>query len=132
MSRADVDRILAHELTVLGSDGLFSAGAAHPRRYGAFAHFYRTYVHDGQMAPELAIARMTGRTAERFGLQGRGLLLPGYQADLAIFQERMPSGIWLIFPLPQRLAVGMETVFVNGQAVLRGGVKTGRAAGSRY
>ena len=99
MSRADVDRILAHELTVLGSDGLFSAGAAHPRRYGAFAHFYRTYVHDGQMAPELAIARMTGRTAERFGLHGRGL------------------------------AVGMETVFVNGQAVLRGGVKTGARPG---
>lgn len=128
MSRADVDRILAHELTVLGSDGLFSAGAAHPRRYGAFAHFYRTYVHDGQMAPELAIARMTGRTAERFGLQGRGLLLPGYQADLAIFQADAFRDL-ADFSAPQRLAVGMETVFVNGQAVLRGGVKTGARPG---
>lgn len=128
MSRADVDRILSHELTVLGSDGLFSDGAAHPRRYGAFAHFYRTYVHDGQMAPELAIAKMTGRTAKRFGLRGRGMLLPGYQADLAVFQADAFRDL-ADFSAPQRLAAGMEAVFVNGQAVLRGGIKTGARPG---
>lgn len=128
MSQADVDRILFHELTVLGSDGLFSAGAAHPRRYGAFAHFYHSYVHSGRMSPEAAIAKMTGRTAERFGLRGRGLLRPGYQADLAIFQADTFRDL-ADHSAPQRLAVGMETVFVNGHAVLRGGVKTGARPG---
>ncbi len=113
---------------MLGSDGLFSAGAAHPRRYGAFAHFYRTYVHDGQMAPELAIAEDDGPDGNNSACKGGACSCPAigricnFQADAFRDLADFPTP-------PQRLAVGMETVFVNGQAVLRGGVKTGARPG---
>lgn len=122
MDLEDVNRILTSELTVLGSDGLFSAECAHPRRYGAFAHFYREYAHAGCMRPEEVIAKMTGKTAEAFGLRGRGFIRPGCRADLAIFKANTFRDL-ADFSDPQRLAVGMEYVFVNGQAVLHNGVK---------
>lgn len=128
MSPEDVGRILLSDLTVLGSDGLFSDECRHPRRYGAFAHFYREYAYGGRMRPEEVVAKMTGRTAERFGLRGRGFIRTGDWADIAVFKAEHFCDM-ADFSNPQRLAVGMEYVFVNGQPVLRRGVKTGAKPG---
>ncbi len=129
MCQEDVDRILTWPDTLLGSDGLFAKGSAHPRRYGAFPRFLHSYVMQrGLISLEEAVAKMTGRTASCFGLRGRGLLRPGYWADVVLFH---PEALVdrADYAEPERLAAGIEHVFVAGVHTLDSGRPTGQYAG---
>ena len=71
---------------------------------------------------------MTSLPADRFGLKGRGRLLPGTIADLVLFD---PATVLdrATFADPKQPAAGIATVFVNGQAVWRDGRPTGARPG---
>lgn len=129
MSQQDVDRIITYPETIIGSDGLFAPGGAHPRRYGAFAKIVRDYVEErGLLSIELAISKMTGKTARVFHIPGRGLLKVGYWADIAVFspdQFRDTAD----YQNPALAARGMEHVFVSGVQVLEEGKPTGCTPG---
>lgn len=129
MARYDVDQIITYPGTVIGSDGLFSQGGAHPRRYGAFARVLCDFVRRRRlMGLETAVHKMTDKTARIFGLSGRGLLKNGYWADIAVFS--MDEFIDRAdYEHPDRAAGGMRTVLVNGVPVLDGGLVTGHAPG---
>ena len=82
--RRAVRRIAAHPLMLLGSDGIFGEHP-HPRVAGSAARFLgRFCLRDGLLEPEEAIARLTARAADRFGLSDRGRIEVGQRADLVL------------------------------------------------
>ena len=74
----DVDRIMQHPATAIGSDGplsVFGVGAPHPRQYGTFARVLGHFVRErGVITLEDAIRKMSSLTAQRLGIRDRGLL----------------------------------------------------------
>ena len=129
MSEADVQRILAFEHTMIGSDGLPHDASPHPRLWGTFARVLGHYARGLGLFPlETAVYKMTGLTARNFGLADRGVLKPGMAADITIFDageidERAS------FSTPIQPAKGVETVIVNGAIVWRDGKPTGARPG---
>jgi sugar/nucleoside kinase (ribokinase family) len=89
MDGADVDRVIAHPRSMIGSDGLPNDRHPHPRLWGAFprvlAHYWR---ERGLLTLEQAVHKMTGLTARNFRLEGRGLLRPGGFADITCSTRR--------------------------------------------
>jgi N-acyl-D-amino-acid deacylase len=110
----DVRRILRHPATMIGSDGLPNDPRPHPRLWGTFPRVIGHYCRREKLfsLPE-AIYKMTGMTAERFGLGLRGRIREGYYADLVLFD---PETIidQATYSDPTRPALGIERVWVNG------------------
>ena len=89
--------IAAHPLMLLGSDGIFGE-RPHPRVAGSAARFLgRLALRDGLVPAEEAIARLTARAADRFGLDDRGRIEVGKRADLVLLD---PAPTWT--PQPTR------------------------------
>ncbi len=129
MDEADVRRILAYPHTMVGSDGLPLDAHPHPRLWGAFARVLGHYVREvGLLGLEDAVHRMTGLSAARFGLEGRGVIRAGACADLVLFD---PATIIdrATFDTPSQPAAGIAAVLVNGQRVLSDGRQTGARPG---
>ena len=128
MSEADVRDALAHSLLSIGTDagakaedGPLSGSKSHPRAWGSFPRVLGKYVREERLIPlEEAVRRFTSRPAARVGLRDRGLLRPGFKADLAIFD---PAAIRDVstFADPNHYSVGVRHVFVNGRAVVADG-----------
>ena len=114
MSEADVQKILAHPLTMVGSDGLPVDPLPHPRLWGAFPRVLGHYSRDLKLfsLPE-AIRKMTRMSADRFGLDDRGRIAVGAAADLVLFDPLKVKDS-ATFTQPQQLAEGIEAVWVNG------------------
>ena len=128
----DVDRIMRHPAAAIGSDGplsVFGVGAPHPRQYGTFARVLGYYVRErGIISLEEAVRKMSSMSAQRLGIRGRGLLVEGYFADIAIFNSDEVKDM-ATFEDPHQYAVGMKYVLVNGELVVEEGKHTGRHPG---
>ena len=86
MDEADVQRILAFDETMIGSDGIPVGDKPHPRLWGTFPRVLGHYSRDVGLFPlETAVWKMTGLTARNFGLAGRG--------SLARRPARRPGGV---------------------------------------
>jgi N-acyl-D-amino-acid deacylase len=129
MAEEDVQRILAHEATMVGSDGLPHDAAPHPRLWGTFPRVLGHYARGLGLFPlETAVNKMTGLTARTFGLADRGLLKEGFAADITVFDPG-EVGDAATFARPIQPARGIDTVIVNGELVWRGGSPTGARPG---
>lgn len=128
----DVDRIMQHPATAIGSDGpigVFGEGAPHPRQYGTFARVLGYYTRErGILTLEQAVRKMSSQTAIRLGIHDRGIVTEGFFADLAVFDADEISDR-ATFENPHQYAVGMKYVLVNGEVVVRDGVHTGARPG---
>jgi N-acyl-D-amino-acid deacylase len=71
---------------------------------------------------------MTSLPAQQFRIEARGLLLPGYFADLVIFDENKVQDL-STFDKPHAYTVGFEYVLVNGKLTVDKGTHTGVRAG---
>lgn len=110
-------------------EGVFLKGNPHPRGYGNFARLLAKYVREDKLISlEDAIHRLTGLPATNLRLKRRGLLEPGYFADIAIFDPQTIQD-HATFDKPHQLATGMRHVFVNGVQVLKDGEHTGARPG---
>ena len=129
MDEADVQRILAFEHTMIGSDGLPHDAAPHPRLWGSFPRVLGHYSRGLKLFPlETAVYKMTGLTAQSFGLEGRGVLREGAFADIAMFDAgRVDEAA--SFARPIQPAKGIEAVIVNGALVWQQGKSTGARPG---
>jgi N-acyl-D-amino-acid deacylase len=128
MDEKDVQRILAFEHTMVGSDGLPHDAAPHPRLWGTFPRVLGFYSRQVNLFPlETAVYKMTGLTAKTFGLADRGVLQEGFAADLVLFDEDLEESA--TFEKPIQAAKGIDTVIVNGEPVWRGGKATGARPG---
>ncbi|MFO0523426.1 MAG: N-acyl-D-amino-acid deacylase family protein [bacterium] len=129
MDERDVQRILAFPETMIGSDGLPHDASPHPRLWGTFPRVLGHYSRDLGLFPlEVAVHKMTGLPAARFGLRGRGRIEPGAFADLVLFDPATVSAS-ATFEAPVQPAAGIHTVMVNGTPVWRGGRATGERPG---
>ncbi len=110
-------------------DGVFLKSNPHPRAYGNFARLLGKYVRDEKIIPmEEAIRRLSALPAENLRLDRRGMLKPGYYADVVVFN---PDSIadHATFTKPHQFSTGMVHVFVNGKQVLKNGEHTGAKPG---
>ena len=132
MSEEDVERIMQHPATAIGSDGpisVFGTGAPHPRQYGTFARVLGEYVRErGILTLEEAVRKMSGATAQRLGIRDRGVLREGFYADIAVFDAENIRDL-ATFEDPNQYAVGMRFVLVNGTVVVDEGTHTGARPG---
>jgi N-acyl-D-amino-acid deacylase len=111
------------------AEGIFLQWSTHPRAYGSFARLLGKYVREEQVLPlEEAVRRLTSLPAENLRLVDRGLLEPGYFADVAVFDpDRIEDHA--TYDHPHRYATGVVHVAVNGTLVLRDGEHTGALPG---
>lgn len=129
MEEADVERIMAHPETMIGSDGLPHDSFPHPRLWGAFPRVLGHYSRDRKLfSLETAIHKMTGMPATKFGLADRGRIALGYAADLVVFDPDQVRDR-ATYENPKHPAEGIQRVYVNGVESWRHGVTTGALAG---
>jgi N-acyl-D-amino-acid deacylase len=129
MDEADVRRILAYPLTMVGSDGLPHDVHPHPRLWGTFPRVLGHYVREvGLFSLEEAVRRMTSLPAAQFGLVDRGSLRPGAYADLVLFDPTTIADR-ATFEVPTQPAAGIEMVMVNGRVIWQNGAATGARPG---
>jgi N-acyl-D-amino-acid deacylase len=120
---------IRHPRMMVASDGIYHGEFSHPRGYGCFARVLRHCVRElGAVSLEQAIHKMSGFPAERFRIKGRGLLRPGYAADLVVFDPATVAdrATWTQARLEP---VGVDRVLVNGQTVVERGQPTGLLPG---
>ena len=124
MGDADVEAVIAHPATGIGSDqlGVHSRESrVHPRCYGTFARILAWAVRErGLMTLSEAVRRMTALPASVFGFTDRGRIAPGFAADLVAFD---PARVIdrATYEQPTLLAEGFETVIVGGEVAVEGG-----------
>jgi N-acyl-D-amino-acid deacylase len=130
MEEDDVRRIMAHPMSVIGSDGIPHDVHPHPRLWGTFPRVLGYYSrHLGLFDLETAVHKMTGRTAELFGIVDRGVIRPGAFADLVLFDPHSVVDR-ATFEQPTIPSQGIEQVWTNGIATYVGGKGlTGAAPG---
>ncbi|GAB3627671.1 N-acyl-D-aspartate deacylase [Pandoraea terrae] len=129
MDEADVERIFQHEQTMVGSDGLPNDTRPHPRLWGTFPRVLGVFSRERGLFPlETAVRKMTGLTAEQFGLPARGHVAVGHFADLVVFDPvRVIDRA--TFAAPTLRPEGITHVFVNGEQVVDNGRHTGARPG---
>lgn len=121
MHEDDVRRILAHPLTMVGSDGLAHDAVPHPRLWGTFPRVLGHYAREQRLfSLETAIHKMSGLSARRFGLQDRGRIAPGCAADIVVFDADHVADR-ASFEHPTTPSAGIDAVFVNGQPACENG-----------
>jgi N-acyl-D-amino-acid deacylase len=86
-------------------------------------------VRDERVVPlEEAVRRLTSLPAHNLRLRRRGLLEPGYFADVVVFDpDRIQDHA--TYDDPHRYSTGVVHVVVNGTLVLRDGEHTGALPG---
>lgn len=136
MREDDVRTALAHPMMAIGTDsgaraedGPLSESKSHPRAWGSFPRILGKYVRDEKlMSLEEAVRRFTSRPAARVGIADRGILRPGFKADITIFNPVTVRDV-STFEDPTHYSQGIEHVFVNGKAVIANGRITSERPG---
>ena len=132
--------MIQHPRAVLGlGDGGAHCGIICDASIQTFmlSHWVRDRQRGPKLPVELVVQRMTSDTANLYGLRDRGLIAPGYKADLNVIDLdtvglKLPE---MVFDLPaggRRLiqrADGYRYTLVNGQVTMRDGVPTGELPG---
>ena len=125
----DVRSILRHPAHMAGSDGIFCGGYPHPRGWGAFARFLGHHTRTlGDYEWAEAVTHLSTHAARRYRLVDRGLIRPGFAADLAVYD---PATITdrSTYSAGRSLAEGVRNVLVNGVLALLDGEPTGATPG---
>jgi N-acyl-D-amino-acid deacylase len=114
MHEDDVERVIAHPRTMIGSDGLPHDRHPHPRLWGAFPRVFARYWRERKLFTlEQAVHKMTGMTARNFRIADRGLLREGAFADIVVFDPQRIADT-ATYDKPVSASVGIGAVYVNG------------------
>ncbi|WP_297335138.1 D-aminoacylase [Algoriphagus sp.] len=121
MDEKDVENIMKHPMTMIGSDGRLSRpgeGHPHPRAYGTFPRVLGYYTREkGVLDLQKAIYKMTGLSAKRLGIPDRGRIKEGNFADIVIFDaDKIIDKA--TFTDPHQYPEGIPFVIINGHMVV--------------
>ncbi len=136
MRDEDVDAIVAHPDSMIGSDGqslstegIMSSGKPHPRAFGTRARVLARYVREKKLfSVEEAVKKMAARPAARLGLSDRGVLKAGSFADIVVFDPETVQDN-ATFENPKQYSTGFAAVIVNGRPALDNGRETDAFSG---
>lgn len=136
MDEADVQRIMAHPLTMIGSDGLPHDPHPHPRLWGSFPRVLGHYARTQGLFPlETAVRKMTAWPAARFGLDratsqraARGQIQAGWAADLVLFDPHLVQDN-ASFASPLQPSSGISAVYLGGELAAENGLTVHAHAG---
>jgi len=146
MDLEEIKATLKHPLVMICSDGWVApkeertspTAPYQPCTYGEFPGILeRLVVRDRVLRLEEAIFKMTGMPAARLALPDRGLVRPGFAADLVVFDlprvRDRATNLWPhAFPFenyPHDYPEGIDWVLVNGSLAVEDGRPTGALAG---
>ena len=137
MKEENLRKIYAHPLSMPGSDGsvyspegVLGKELPHPRSYGTFARFFEKFVREEPVLDlATAIYKCTGLPASRAKFKERGLLIPGYAADITVFDPGTIADK-ATYAKPHTFPSGILHVFVNGVWTIKDGAHTGALAGT--
>jgi len=116
MDEPDVQRIMAHRLAMIGSDGLPHDSYPHPRLWGTFPRVLGHYARDLKLfSLEEAVRKMTGHTASVFGMVDRGVIREGAYADMVLFDPDTVRDA-ATYDAPEETAIGILETWANGQS----------------
>jgi N-acyl-D-amino-acid deacylase len=115
-------KIMKHPQCTFATDALItSGGLQNPAAFGAVPAVIQRYHKDnGIFTLEEAIAKMTGRSAERVGIKDRGLLKTGCWADITLFDYNLIRDNTTARNTSEKPS-GIKYVFIKGSEVVRKG-----------
>lgn len=128
--------MISHPLFSLGVDAFTSVDdgplcevSSSPLPYSGHIHYLVHHVRERKtLSLTEAIRKMSAMPASRFRLGDRGLVKPGYFADLVVFDfDRLSTAS--TFQDPARYPEGIELVMVNGAVTVEKGRHTGSRSG---
>jgi N-acyl-D-amino-acid deacylase len=126
MTEPDIATLMTWEHTNICSDGSIEG---HPRGYGAFPRAICKYVKEKAVVSlEEMIRKMTSLSASNTGIRNRGMIKPGYAADLVLFDyDRLKDNASI--EDHDALSSGVVGVWVNGECVWEETGPTGACPG---
>ncbi|MCQ6563240.1 N-acyl-D-amino-acid deacylase family protein [Paenibacillus mendelii] len=131
MADNDVREIIRYDRSLVASDSLGCVtGKPHPRSYGTFPRLIAKYVREEKLLTlEQAVRKITSFPVQRFKLGSRGLLVPGYQADVTVFNPDTFRDT-ATYQEPIQTPEGLSHVFVGGVHTMEKSRHTGAKAGA--
>jgi N-acyl-D-amino-acid deacylase len=125
----DVRDILESDLVAVATDGIFG-GKPHPRVYGTYPRVLGHYSRDENvLSLEEAVRKMTALPARAMGLHQKGVLRPGMDADVVVFDAETVAAE-ATYERPNQFPTGIDDVLVNGTFAVRNGEATGDCPGA--
>jgi N-acyl-D-amino-acid deacylase len=125
----NVRTIMRHPAHTGGSDGLLTGDRPHPRAWGTFPRYLGHYVREqGVLGLAECVEHLSARPARRLRLPDRGLVRPGYRADLVLFDPATVAG-GADYEHPRTPPTGIPHVLVDGVPVIDDGRRTGATPG---
>jgi len=107
---------LQHPFATIISDGFYVKGRSHPRLHGTFPLLLGDYSRQkGWLSLPEAIHKITAKPARRYSLQDRGVLAPGYFADIVVFRADLVDSP-ATYETPELAPIGIHSVYRNGVA----------------
>lgn len=119
-SEEDIRKILKYPYTSVISDTVYpTGGVPHPRMYGTFPRILKKYVREEKLLSlEEAVYKMTALPADCYGMERKGRLLEGMDADILVFDlDKIDTRA--TYENPRCLATGFSCVFVNGTLAVK-------------
>ena len=121
-----VRRLMEDELSVFMTDAwVVDKGLQNIAAFQTFPQFFVLAQRWGIPA-ETVVRKMTGATADRYGIPERGYLKPGYKADITVIDL---ANMRVDEKKPDAKPGGIVHVYVNGRAVVENGTYAGGRAG---
>jgi dihydroorotase len=112
---------MGNPLVMIASDGLMEEGKGHPRAAGTYARVLGRYVRDEHALTLMeALRKMTAAPAARLGIENKGRIAVGADADLAVFDAARVKDR-ATFENAAQYSEGMVYVLVNGTPVVKNG-----------
>ena len=126
----DIETILRLPYSIVTSDTVYpDKGRPHPRGYGNTAMLLTEYVQKRKtLTLEQAVHKMTGLPARIMSLPHKGLLRPGYNADIVVF-GRDSITCNADYQNPERFTTGFELVMVGGAIAVERDARTNSCQG---
>ena len=128
--RTNFRTAVSHPLTMIETDAMgYVEGKPPPGQYGTYPRVLQRYVREEKLLRlEEAVRKMTSYPAQTMGLFNKGVVRPGADADLVVFDPDTVRDRSTVED-PIQYPEGIEYVLVNGHMVVERGTFTGEMAG---
>lgn len=122
MNEEEIGKAITNPNGMVASDAIINHGGGHPRAAGTFPRVLGKYVREEKALPLIdALRKMTLEPAKRLGLDTKGRLKEGADADITIFDPDtiIDKADWTHLQAPE----GIEYVLIGGQKAIEKGKK---------